>query len=172
MYHHFLMREYPKSLIQQAMLRASSITQNEALRPECKDTSNKCFYCIIDYNPSNPDVKFIINEALKLANRSSSTRELLKIPIIFGFRKSKSIADSIIRTDLPNTELNFKGESSPKCKRFPKCKYCPYIQNRKRNKIVSTSMTRRYTIPTKVSCNSKNLIYCIECPMCKLQYIG
>ena len=63
-------------------------------------------------------------------------------------------------------------QDPPKCNRFPKCKHCPLIMNKKLKKVISTSTERSYKIPLKVSCMSSNVIYCIECDQCKIQYVG
>ena len=44
--------------------------------------------------------------------------------------------------------------------------------NKQVQKIVSTSTGRTYKIPKKVTCTSWNLIYCLECSDCGIQYVG
>ena len=170
MYLHLLMRDYPSKLVRDSMLRANKLNQLRILSPSKNSTLEKTFYCIVDFNPTNPNVKSIILDAIKLADRSSSTRKLLQCPIVFGYRKPKNISDYIVRADLPSMN-KVNSRNQPRCKKFLKCKHCPQIQNKLR-KIKSTSTGRCYTIPNKVNCNSKNLIYCIECPICNLQYVG
>ena len=94
---------------------------------------------------------------------------LLQIPIVFGYRKPLNLGDHLIRSDLPTLGLK-KKHLPPKCNMFPKCKHCPRIN--KSGKITSTSTNREFKIPKKVSCNSTNLVYCIECNMCNIQYVG
>ena len=47
--------------------------------------------------------------------------------------------------------------------------YCPRID--KSGKVISTSTGRKYRSKVLVSCNSKNLIYMIQCQICKIQYV-
>ena len=59
---------------------------------------------------------------------------------------------------------------TPPCNRKWKCKHCPRID--KSGEVISTSTGRKYRSKVMVSCNSKNLIYLIECQICKIQYVG
>ena len=105
MYLHLLMREYPSKLVRDSMLRANKLNQMGILSPEKNlNTTEKTFYCIVDFNPTNPDMKTIILNALKLADRSSSTRKLLECLIVFGYQKPKNISDYIVRANLPSTK--------------------------------------------------------------------
>lgn len=50
------------------------------------------------------------------------------------------------------------------------CKTCPGLHQKKCIKCTSTK--KRIAIKNRVNCNSKNLIYILQCPICKLQYVG
>ena len=75
----------------------------------------------------------------------------------------------MVRTKLKRKNYSKK---SPKCHRFLRCKHCQRIKNKTTQQIRNTSTGRKYKIPQYVDCNSKNLIYCIECSSCHLQYVG
>jgi hypothetical protein len=88
--------------------------------------------------------------------------------IIFGNRKPKNLTDLIIRADLPKIE-KFP-VPTPTCKRIRTCRYCPILN--KSGRVTSTSMGRKYKIPSKVTCNTSNVIYMLECTICHKQYVG
>ena len=50
------------------------------------------------------------------------------------------------------------------------CPICPFV---KRGKVVKSTATN-FTVDLnrKVSCQDRNIIYCIECDICSIQYIG
>ena len=87
--------------------------------------------------------------------------------IIFGYKKPKSLQDILVHT-------NIFGNSSrrmpkPKCNRN-KCRHCPLID--KSGEVTSSSTGRKYRSMVNVMCNSSNLIYLIECTICKIEYVG
>ena len=51
-----------------------------------------------------------------------------------------------------------------------KCRYCPLINTS--GTITSTFTSRTYTSKINVDCKSNNLIYCITCKVCHIQYVG
>ena len=107
---------------------------------------------------------------MRYAERNSSTRPLCNTQIIFGHRKPRNLSEYLVRSSLP---LEKRISSfPPKCNRFLRCKHCPQIRNKRLSKKQSSSTKRTYKIPMKVSCTSSNLIYCLECPECSLQYVG
>ena len=170
---HFQRRNYPITLLLESIKPVMQLTQRELLtKPVTNNCKDKQFYCIVDYNPTNPQIHKLIMEAMRFAERSSSTRPLTDTKIIFGHRKPKNIGDFLIKSDLPSE----KGSKFPqKCNRFLRCRHCPRIMNLKKSqkgRIISSSTGRSYKIPKNVSCNSANLIYCLECPECQLQYVG
>ena len=50
------------------------------------------------------------------------------------------------------------------------CRYCKILD--KSGRITSHYNGRVYTCKKNVTCKSSNLIYCIECTRCGLQYVG
>ena len=128
----------------------------------------KTFYCVTDHNPSHPNIKDIFSKYWQLNDRSSSTRELLSTNIVYGHYRPKNLSDFLVHSDVaikPNIKY-----VPPKCHKPFKCIHCPHLI--KKGMIVSTSTSRKYKIPRTITCNSQNLIYCIECNLCKKQYVG
>ena len=50
------------------------------------------------------------------------------------------------------------------------CPICPFVQPCKN--IKATSNNKTVDINASVNCKSRNIIYCITCQKCRLQYIG
>ena len=169
---YFELRGYPTPLLHTELTKVNTLLRAECLKKSENTIEKKQFFCIVDFNPTNPEIRKIIDKAMSYADRSSSTRNILDIPIVYGYRKPKNIADYVVRSDLPKTDSQKRHSFPPKCQRFLRCNHCPYIRNTKTRKIISHSTKREYKIPYKVTCNSSNLIYCIQCPKCELQYVG
>ena len=133
-----------------------------------QSTNQKEFYCVTDFNPSSPNIPRIISDNWSYLDRSSSTRSLVPIPTIFGHRKPKNILEIVSRSDI-RIQQHVK-KFPPKCHKPLNCQHCSKLN--KTGKIISTSTGRSYSIPKHITCNSTNVIYCIECRTCKLQYVG
>ena len=88
--------------------------------------------------------------------------------IIFGHSKPESLQDMLVHTNIFG-EKRYVNKPPP-CHRKGKCKHCPRID--KSGEVTSTSMGRKYRSNVLVSCNSRNLIYMIQCQICKIQYVG
>ena len=50
------------------------------------------------------------------------------------------------------------------------CPICPYI--RKGKKVRATAAVFTAEIEQQVNCQTKNIVYCIQCKKCSIQYIG
>ena len=171
LWQYILKCNYPQNLILESVKKVSSYDQKALLTHRIgKVRDGKSFFCITDYNPTNPNIRSIISEAWRFAERSSSTRPLIDCNIIYGHRKPKNLSDYLVRSNLPQSIK--RNSFPPKCNRLLRCQHCPLIINRRYNHIVSTSTGRKYKIPRKVTCNSRNLIYCLECISCSSQYVG
>ena len=132
---------------------------------------NKKIFLILDYNPSLPPIKEWIEELWPILYKSSATRILVdRIPII-GYRRPKNLQDILVSSNLP--EINWFGtkkkNSIPRCNRSA-CRHCPRID--KTGQVISTSTGRKYRTQTRISCTSSNVIYLIQCNLCKKQYVG
>lgn len=146
------------------------MSQQDALKDSevTSDKHDDSLFCITDYNPSGPDIKKLTSDLWPIMNRSSSTHSLLDTTIVYGYGKPKNISDLIIRSDSMIREKAAK--RPPKCNCFPKCSHCPLIN--KTGQIQSTSAGRKYKALKNVTCSTKNLIYCMQCQKCNIQYVG
>ena len=50
------------------------------------------------------------------------------------------------------------------------CPICPFVKEGKRVKATATNFT--VEINRQVNCQSRNILYCITCDKCTVQYIG
>ena len=50
------------------------------------------------------------------------------------------------------------------------CRYCPKLN--KTGHITSNTKSTEYNCMKNISCRSSNLIYCLTCTRCRIQYVG
>ena len=79
-------------------------------------------------------------------------------------RPAAPIGSTVLRkgTDPQNRGFNFCNTN--------RCRYCPKLN--KPGQIESKTTRATFESRTSISCRSSNLIYCITCKVCKMQYVG
>jgi hypothetical protein len=165
-----LYRGYPDTLIQEALHKCNDLNRAELIRGKVEVLNNeKRMFFITEYNPTMPNLRTLIEKFWPILAKSSGTRNLLKYSIVYGFRKPRSILDSIVRADLPSNDVRHK-KDPPRCNRATTCRHCPVINHT--GFIKSTTNGRQFKCLKKVTCTSNNLIYCITCQICLKQYVG
>ena len=170
----FCDRGYPLDSILSNMVKVLKLDRKQLLFPpdqgdHLADRDTKSLHCIIDHNPGNPNVKQIVQKHWPILGRSSATRPLLDVNIIFGYRRPPNLRDKLIRAKLKQTSTVLK-KPWPTCQRPNTCKHCPRLD--KSGKIQSHSRHRSFKTVFNACCKSSNLIYCLTCEVCGIQYVG
>ena len=106
--------------------------------------------------------------------KSASTRTLHERRFVTGFRRLPNIKDILVNAKVNETNSlpsphPTKPKSGEKCK-YRNCRFCPKID--RSGRITSTFSGREYATKGRVDCKCSNLIYCITCNKCKIQYVG
>ena len=169
----FVDRDYPAELVLGSLLKVADLDRDELLTssPDSKsnDTDGINLYLIVNYNPANPPIQDIVLKHWPTLGRSSATRPLVNAKIIFGHRRPPNLKDNLIRSRLPPGPDDITPDW-PTCKSGARCRHCPRLN--KSGKITSHSTGRSFTSTFNACCQSKNLIYCISCNLCGIQYVG
>ena len=169
---------YPDNVIQSSFDKAFNIDR-ESLFQRGPSTNNNQkddpkLFLITDFHPSYQAVLDIVSQNWDMLDNSSSTRPLLHIPVIRGFRRPKKIRDLLVRAKLTQPDSNGLANTNPrtrrkKCTRF-NCTYCKCID--KSGKIICPFNKRTYISRYNVSCISNNLVYGLYCKVCHKIYVG
>jgi hypothetical protein len=168
---HFVRREYPVDLVFDSYLRAKNLHREDLLitKPSKKDTEDKVFV-ISTFQPSFQEPRKTIEENWPLLGTSSATKEVYEMKPTFGFRRNDNLRNILVRAKMTNTsQVLTKQPTTNICKTIT-CRYCPKLN--KSGKITSHTTGRSYITKTNITCKSSNLIYCITCNICGLQYVG
>ena len=99
-------------------------------------------------------------------------RKVFKHPPIVAYRRTSNLREIIVKAKLPTIATPNNTSLPPGSFRCGQdCAICPYITNGLTHyTFFSTGATRQ--IRSHITCNTKNLIYMIQCNRCHLQYIG
>jgi hypothetical protein len=176
---HFLRRGYPITLIESALIKARRKTREDLLHPETPPSQTQAednLYAISTYHPGAQPLKNIIQNNWPVLGRTHTTANVFNSQIIFGHRRNKNLRDLLVSAKLPEANPKKKLTSadpiSPinKCKAKMACNYCPKLDHS--GTITSFTNKRTYFSKKHISCRSHNLIYCISCTKCSMQYVG
>ena len=173
---HFHRRGYPDDIIEKAIIDVRRKDRHSLLHPppkdECNQPSENLFLVtthIVGHNP----LKDIVKENWNLLGRTHTTQPIFMNNITFGQRRNKNLKDMLVHAALPQTPARPipKPGARPlhSCPRL-NCRYCSHLD--KSGEIISSSTGRTYYSRMKISCQSNNLIYCLTCTKCNVQYVG
>ena len=96
-------------------------------------------------------------------------------PPMVGHRRSSNIKDSIVRATIsyppePKTTPIKKAAFKNTCQ-ISGCEHCKMLH--KKNGYIRSMVTRvTYKVHSQVHCQTTNLVYCLTCPKCHVQYVG
>jgi hypothetical protein len=176
MIRHYLRRGYPKSLLIKHRERARQFSQQDLLEVKVHQNTEREIF-VTKYNPNNPDIMKIIKRHWNIIQFSDDCNTHFTNRPMLGVRKQPNLNNMLCRAIIryPNPETMHSQKYYPKfCHRLALCKYCPKIN---RGDLIITSTGRKFKSkfqpkPQTISCELKNVIYCITCRKCKAQYIG
>lgn len=83
-----------------------------------------------------------------------------------AYKRARNLRDILCHSQLPRP---VKNHSSRPCMRF-NCNHCENIISDK--EIVSTSTGHKHKIIGNNTCQTRNVVYAITCPVCRSQYVG
>ncbi len=170
---YFQQRNYPHTLVHNALLRAWRLdrtvllSNNTTLVPDAKP-----LVLITTHHPHGNPLIPIIRYNWDLLSKNSSTRWLFDQGFKTGLRRTPNLRDLLVRAKLNSS----KKASTPKaptrlhtCGRAT-CRYCNRINHS--GKLLSPFDKSVWNTLINVNCNSNNLIYAIQCKQCSLLYVG
>ena len=167
---HFIRRGYPAPFIANAFYKALQISRSTLLEP--KNGGDKPIIpniIVTTYTPGFNGLQKVVNDNWDILGKSCTTRSIHKTPLITAFRRPKNLKDYLVRAKLKQTRDN-TSENPNICLRPNTCRYCPKLNTDGR--ILCSASGRTYMSRFNVSCSSSNLIYCITCKRCGIQYVG
>ena len=105
-----------------------------------------------------------------MISQDQHLKEVFESPPLTAFKKQRNIKDNLIRAKVASPPVKSE-RKNPGMKRCGKmCSICPYVKEGKEVKVNKTGKV--WKINKNVNCETKNIIYMIECLKCKERYIG
>ena len=166
-------RDYTEQLVDSEITQALNIPRERALNlnQSVKKKNERPVY-VSTYDPRLPIINKSIQKPWKTSCfLDSNFKKSFPDPPMVAFKKHRNIRSFLIRAKVSSKHnqrpLRFTKGMYPCMKTCPNC---PFIKNVK--KVSGPNFT--WTLNGKYTCNTKNIIYMIECKKdnCKKRYIG
>ena len=161
------MEGIPHDILIEAWRKTNQVTRETLLVDTTGDQDPKAPHMFITtYNSANPNFRELISKHWSYLGRSSATRELCSQDIMVTYRKPPSLKDILVRAKIPKPRI----PTSKSYTRPNTCQYCTRLSQS--GKITNLNNNTTYNTITKGTCQSNNLIYCLECRWCHIKYVG
>ena len=170
---YLIKRGYSADFVQTQFEKVGKIDRAQLLQNSQKNKDSPRKYpLILDFNPSLPNIGFILRKNLHLLQNSPTLKELFSDGSIFpAFRNCKSSKENLKFPKRLNKDEGLNVNiGCHKCGRT-RCDLCFNFLDES-NHFTSLSTGRRYQIVDDLSCTSHNVIYLATCLKCKVQYVG
>lgn len=163
-------RGYKDKLVRSQILKARKFSRNELLnRTSNKDGQRQEVLTVnITYHPAYAKLKNILNDIHLLLTPNKEHQKVFPRPPIVGFRRGKSLKDYLVRAKVPEIKPVECG-SSCRCN-GKRCKVCFYIKET--DSFQDKSGNKTFKIKHTINCNSKYVVYLLQCKVCRKQYVG
>ena len=155
--------EYPHDIILQAWTDTNKFTREQLLETVDNTAKDLPLMFITIYNRANPNFKELISRHWAYLGRSSATRDFEQRKFMVTYRRPPSLKDQLIGARI----------TQPTHPATQGCKDQIHASTaRKSGKIKNTLNNKNYNTMRNGTCQSNNLIYCIECNWCQTKYVG
>ena len=160
-------RGYPHKLIEHGIRKAEGIPIHVLRNCEKqKDTADTLAY-VSTFNPRHPEIFNLIYNNIPILKCSVKMNNVMKdVKLIKSKRQPRNLKKIL-------TQAKFEdSESTPqisKCNR-PRCKICPIIIQGE--KIHFSATDEDFIVKSNLTCESRNVVYVLNCSNCNDQYIG
>ena len=97
-------------------------------------------------------------------------RDLYKSKLVFGNCRNKNLQDLFVCLQIITPTLDQPPSQTTNICKNTSCRCCPKLNTS--GKITSNITSTMHTSMTTVTCKSHDVIYCITCTKCGIQYVG
>ena len=168
-----LNRNYPIKIIEEAFTKTRKISRIEAIKRVTykKSSTNKVTF-VIPFDPRLPKISEITRRHFDLMKKDPLCAKIFEEGAQIAYKRHQNIRDILCRATLPPVKLrsNNREEKGWKVCSKVMCHTCAYSQNITEFSVTATG--EKIKINQKLTCTDKNVIYCIQCKKCNMQYVG
>ena len=161
----FLQQGYPKYLVENQRRKAMLMDRKTLIHGiKSLEMKEDIIVFPITYHPTNMEVVEVMKRNFMILKNDDEVGDVFQQPPMVAYRRGKNLRDYLVYSKLKRESA--EGGTS-KCN-HQECLTCRYINS---NKLV-VGPRGLYTIRHTFTCESKGLVYAIECKRCGELYIG
>ena len=166
-------RKYRRKTIDEAFDRARKISRQEALKKvQRQNSSQGKVTFVIPFDPRLPQISKIIQNQFALMKQDPLCAKIFEKGVQVAYRRHNNIRDILCRATLATIKNRTSNREQRGWKKCPRdgCLTCGYSKNMSQFTVTATG--EKITIRQNITCTDKNVIYCIQCTKCHMQYVG
>ena len=170
----FLKRGFKEDEVEPQLQKAFNVDRTVALTNNVENKGYRATL-VATYNRTMPNIKEILMKNWHLLQLDPELSELFNQPPMIAFRQNRNIGDILNSKRFTNDEVDRKRTE----RRILFCRPCTPDQKFKcckqvieTNNFKSNTTGKTYDIYHDTNCNSKYVIYLLECMKCQCQYVG
>ncbi|CAN7951161.1 unnamed protein product [Ixodes pacificus] len=161
-----LQQRYPAGVIEDAIDKARALDREDILTGHSKVTSDhRQTNLVMTYNNNAPNVNKVLSKHFNIIEQSQRLKQIIPSPPRVVYRRSKNLRDTLVHSR--TTRAQSSG-CSPCGK--PQCKVCPHMVTTDTARSTKSNFSMK--IYGDLRCCSPNVVYLLECQVCKMQYVG
>ena len=147
-------------------MKTKKFTREQLLTTGNNENKDIPLMFITTYNRANPNLKGTLFQSLGALGQIKCQKRIWEKGLHDYLQEATFPKDMLVRAKIAQPRnITDKG-----CKRPNTCKYCKKISQS--GKIKNLKNNKTYNTMTKGTCQSNNLIYCLECNWCHTTYVG
>ena len=160
-------REYPSSVVDQAIDRVKQIPRQIALQPALKTDLEDRPIVVIPYHPHNQPIKrFILDTFSRLQRDPVIGNSFPSMPLV-AHKRLPNLKDSLVRSRFRSNTSTILAPGSHPCNKT-NCKACPFLSR----DLTIRRNGKSFTIKRRFHCQMSNIVYLISCEICDALYVG
>ena len=129
------------------------------------------FHLILQHHSENAKIWQIVRHNWSLLGTSNKTTHLFNCRLVYGASGNPRLRDKLVNSSiLIPPKYGQIGKISLNDYNTDNCEYCGYLD--KSGQIRSHSLKRKFPAKKNICCKSHNIVYCLTCKICGLQYVG
>ena len=161
-------QKYPESVIDNGIKKATQLPRETLLQPRRDEGEKQGIIPFIStYNPNNKGVSNMIKDNLSILKTDETWRNTLeRNKFITCYRSAPSLGRLLMKSNFSTKPKEKSGAFQ--CK-SPRCGCC---KNMEEKEVIQFENGSNFTIRSRMTCQTKNVIYCLKCTGCNRLYIG
>ena len=125
----------------------------------------------VHYDPRLPALPSIIKKHWRtMVTNDPYLKEVFPLPPLVAYKRPQNIKEKLIRSKIPSSPMKRPKRIIPGMTKYNNCPICPFVQEGK--SVRSTVSNYTVDINQQVNCQTRNILYCISCAKCSIQYVG